>query len=291
MRADFSNVWLSPACGDCYWHAALREQRAQCTDTEHSVAVSVLPCTCHVTAVYAAGRQHLEKHCADTEHSVAFFVLPPCTCTCTGRVLSGTLTLGQQRRGAVAAPATTPFSFLPLPAAPKKEETKAAGSSKPKPAEQRVRLLAHTSPSYDKAPSQLLLLTVIATDVHHGDCLPYVATHSAAGSGVHHHTPALPLPNPSLTLQLSEALRDAKLGLLKDLKADSPEDAALAQQLVTELKSEAPGYLPLLLEIMRRWDRPLRDAAVQTACGNVAARGTSGHKQAAGSNASKAHSV
>lgn len=55
-----------------------------------------------------------------------------------------------------------------------------------------------------------------------------------------------------MTLQLSEALRDAKLGLLKDLKADSPEDAALAQQLVTELKSEAPGYLPLLLEIMRR---------------------------------------
>lgn len=55
-------------------------------------------------------------------------------------MLSGTLTLGQQRRGAGAAPATTPFSFLPLPAAPKKEETKAAGSSKPKPAEQRVSL-------------------------------------------------------------------------------------------------------------------------------------------------------
>jgi hypothetical protein len=53
-------------------------------------------------------------------------------------------------------------------------------------------------------------------------------------------------------LQLSEALRDAKLGLLKDLKADSPEEAALAQQLVAELKAEAPGYLPLLLEILRR---------------------------------------
>jgi hypothetical protein len=52
-------------------------------------------------------------------------------------------------------------------------------------------------------------------------------------------------------LQLSEALRDAKLVLLKDLKADGPEDAALAQQLIAELKAEAPGHLPLLLEIMR----------------------------------------
>lgn len=60
------------------------------------------------------------------------------------------------------------------------------------------------------------------------------------------------LPPLLLFQQLSEALRDAKLGLLKDLKADSPEDAALAQQIITELKAEEPGYLPLLLEIMRR---------------------------------------
>ncbi len=55
-----------------------------------------------------------------------------------------------------------------------------------------------------------------------------------------------------LVVQLSEALRDAKLNLLKDLKAEVPEDATLAEQLLSELKAEAPSYLPLLLEIMRR---------------------------------------
>lgn len=61
-------------------------------------------------------------------------------CLLAGRLLSGTLTLGQLRRGSGAAPATTPFSFMPLPAAPKKEDPKPASSSKPKPAEQRVSL-------------------------------------------------------------------------------------------------------------------------------------------------------
>lgn len=55
-----------------------------------------------------------------------------------GRVLSGTLTLGQLRRGSGAAPASTPFSFMPLPAAPKQDEAKAGAASKPKTAEQRV---------------------------------------------------------------------------------------------------------------------------------------------------------
>jgi hypothetical protein len=54
-------------------------------------------------------------------------------------------------------------------------------------------------------------------------------------------------------LQLSEAIRDAKLSLLHDLKSDDAADAALAQQLVADLKAEAPDYLPLLLELMRRW--------------------------------------
>lgn len=70
--------------------------------------------------------------------------------------------------------------------------------------------------------------------------------------------------DPTPLLQLSEALRDAKLGLLKDLKSDSPEDAALADQLVKELKAEAPAYLPLLLEIMRR--------CVNTVCPGLRAR-------------------
>lgn len=48
--------------------------------------------------------------------------------------------MGQLRRGAGAAPACTPFTFAPLPAAPKKDEPKAAGAAKPKTAEQRVGL-------------------------------------------------------------------------------------------------------------------------------------------------------
>lgn len=56
----------------------------------------------------------------------------------------------------------------------------------------------------------------------------------------------------SACLQLSEAIRNAKLSLLHDLKADDDADAALAQQLAADLKAEAPQYLPLLLELMRR---------------------------------------
>jgi hypothetical protein len=54
------------------------------------------------------------------------------------------------------------------------------------------------------------------------------------------------------SVQLSEALRDAKLALLKELKHDQPEEAAAAEQLISELLAEAPGHLPLLLEILKR---------------------------------------
>lgn len=56
-------------------------------------------------------------------------------------------------------------------------------------------------------------------------------------------------------LQLSDALRDARLSLLKDLKGDdatAADEAVLADKLIKELRAEAPTYLPLLLEIMRR---------------------------------------
>jgi Xaa-Pro aminopeptidase len=56
---------------------------------------------------------------------------------------------------------------------------------------------------------------------------------------------------PSL-LQLSEAVRDAKLALLKELKPDQPEEAAAAEDIIAELLAEAPTHLPLLLEIMKR---------------------------------------
>ncbi|WIA14765.1 hypothetical protein OEZ85_003250 [Tetradesmus obliquus] len=113
-----------------------------------------------------------------------------------GRVLEGTLSLGQLRRGSGAAPAVTPFAYLPPPAAADKAAGKSDSSSKP------------------------------------------------------------PLKPPAE--RLSEALRDAKLALLKELKADQPEEAAAAEDLISELLAEAPSHLPLLLEVMKR-----RDAAAK----------------------------
>jgi hypothetical protein len=55
-------------------------------------------------------------------------------------------------------------------------------------------------------------------------------------------------------LQLSEAVRDAKLALLKELKPDQPDEAAAAEDIIAELLAEAPTHLPLLLEIVKRWD-------------------------------------
>lgn len=182
----------------------------------------------------------------------------------TGRVLCGTLTLGQLTRGGSgAAPHNTPFSFVPLPAAPKKDDaSKAAGGSgssskPPKTPEQRVCLWG------DCWQAVLALqLGCLECFVMLEPCLTD-AVPKAAG---HLFTPwlcapshlLLPLPpavflySPDRHPQLSEALRDAKLGLLKDLKTDSAEDSALAAQLVAELKADSPGYLPLLLEVMRR---------------------------------------
>ena len=80
-------------------------------------------------------------------------------------------------------------------------------------------------------------------------------------------------------LQLLDALRDAKLKILKELRptttaaaekdaaeeataeekataapgtAAADESESLAQQLISELKSADPKYLPLLLECLRR---------------------------------------
>ncbi|WIA34935.1 hypothetical protein OEZ86_013218 [Tetradesmus obliquus] len=109
-----------------------------------------------------------------------------------GRVLEGTLSLGQLRRGSGAAPAVTPFAYLPPPPAADKAAGKGDSSSSSKPP--------------PKPPAE----------------------------------------------RLSEALRDAKLALLKELKADQPEEAAAAEDLSTELLAEAPSHLPLLLEVLKR---------------------------------------
>jgi hypothetical protein len=55
-----------------------------------------------------------------------------------------------------------------------------------------------------------------------------------------------------MLLQLCEAVRDAKLALLKELKPDQPEEAAAAEDIIAQLLTEAPTHLPLLLEIMKR---------------------------------------
>jgi hypothetical protein len=52
--------------------------------------------------------------------------------------------------------------------------------------------------------------------------------------------------------QLSEAVRDAKLALLKDLKQDVEDEQEVAESLVAELLAEAPEHLPLLLLLMKR---------------------------------------
>jgi hypothetical protein len=123
---------------------------------------------------------------------------------CAGRVLSGTLTLGQLRRGSGAAPASTPFSFMPLPPAPKKEDSKPASSTKAKPAEQRVSAF-------------LLVLMWWNYHFQYGCCSCF------------HYIQLSHICDVPPVLLLSEALCDAKLDLLKGLKADSLEDAALTQ--------------------------------------------------------------
>jgi hypothetical protein len=67
-------------------------------------------------------------------------------CVIAGRVLEGTLSLGQLRRGSGAAPSVTPFAYLPPPpaadkAAGKGDSSSSSSSSKPpvKPPAERVR--------------------------------------------------------------------------------------------------------------------------------------------------------
>lgn len=51
---------------------------------------------------------------------------------------------------------------------------------------------------------------------------------------------------------MSEAVRDAKLALLRELKADQAEEAAAAEALLRELLADWPKHLPLLLEVLKR---------------------------------------
>lgn len=70
--------------------------------------------------------------------------------------------------------------------------------------------------------------------------------------------------------KLSEAERDAKLKLLKEVQTDSEEGAAFYATLLASLRAAHPGHLPLLLEHMRKlagvWELCAADACV-CSCG------------------------
>lgn len=57
---------------------------------------------------------------------------------------------------------------------------------------------------------------------------------------------------------MREGLRDAKLQLLKNLRSESLDESSPAhdtyESLVSELKAEWPGHMPLLMELLQRLD-------------------------------------
>jgi predicted glycosyltransferase len=65
----------------------------------------------------------------------------------------------------------------------------------------------------------------------------------------------MPILLPPSHHQLSDALRDAKLGVFKALKHSEPAEEALAARLEAELVAAEPQHLPLLLEVLARWAR------------------------------------
>ncbi|GLI68325.1 hypothetical protein VaNZ11_012720 [Volvox africanus] len=69
--------------------------------------------------------------------------------------------------------------------------------------------------------------------------------------------------------KLNEAIRDAKIKLMKELKLSDPEQAQMFDRLFVELKEAHPNHLPLLLEHLRKMDG--REAAVRRTREGVAA--------------------
>ncbi|GIL53884.1 hypothetical protein Vafri_9378 [Volvox africanus] len=69
--------------------------------------------------------------------------------------------------------------------------------------------------------------------------------------------------------KLNEAIRDAKIKLMKELKLSDPEQAQMYDRLFVELQDAHPNHLPLLLEHLRKMDG--REAAVRRTREGVAA--------------------
>ncbi|KAG2491863.1 hypothetical protein HYH03_009817 [Edaphochlamys debaryana] len=117
-----------------------------------------------------------------------------------GRLLTGTLSLGQLRRGGGAAPAKHAISYLVPPAA---TPAASAGGGNGK------------DEAADKGPQE----------------------------------------------RLAEALRDAQVKLLKDLKLSDAAQAAMYDKIVSDLRTAHPAHLPLLTEHLKKMDG--REAAVR----------------------------
>ncbi|KAG2434097.1 hypothetical protein HXX76_007824 [Chlamydomonas incerta] len=131
-----------------------------------------------------------------------------------GRLLTGTLTLGQLKRGGGAAPHKFRISYLVPPAA-----SASSGSG------------------------------------------------GANGNGGAKDDAAAVEKTPEE--KLSEAVRDAQIKLLKDLKLSDAAQAALYDKLLAELTSAHPGHLPLLTEHLKKLDG--REAAVRNTAAGLAA--------------------
>lgn len=69
--------------------------------------------------------------------------------------------------------------------------------------------------------------------------------------------------------RLAEALRDAKIKLLKELKLSDSGQAALYDSLVSELRAAHPRHLPLLTEHLKKMDG--REASVRNTAAGLAA--------------------
>ncbi|KAG2453913.1 hypothetical protein HYH02_002116 [Chlamydomonas schloesseri] len=130
-----------------------------------------------------------------------------------GRLLTGTLTLGQLKRGGGAAPHKFRISYL-VPPAPAASAASGGGNG--------------NGGGKDDAAAE--------------------------------RTPEE---------KLSEAVRDAQIKLLKDLKLSDAPQAALYDKLLSELTSAHPGHLPLLTEHLKKLDG--REAAVRNTAAGLAA--------------------
>ncbi|GLC44539.1 hypothetical protein PLESTB_000062200 [Pleodorina starrii] len=69
--------------------------------------------------------------------------------------------------------------------------------------------------------------------------------------------------------KLNEAIRDAKIKVMKELKLSEPDQAELYDKLFSELRASYPGHLPLLLEHLKKMDG--QEVSVRSSRSGIAA--------------------